>query len=316
MNKPQVLITVWGSNVALENATGWAITRDKCKQFGRIHGHDNAFIKSNFFRFLYTSKLKTVSKKIPNWWTHAQHGLGFAGLTAPLLIQRECTKLFIASTHTPEYKGAWGSDYPVDNKLRWAGIPVIHDSFDWSRQTKIRFIRGICENQRKPRPVLTVCMRADMRISVDNCGTCEKCLRTITGLLLEGENTTAYGFNIPAQEAVMLIRAKFASQSLPVDENGTFFWKDLQTRSSEVLAHSAQSRPIDHDLRSYFQWLSSFDLDEYRIRYEENSRPHFALKMIRKFMRSTVMQFPMLARALQKWKEEHYYRSASRRLPP
>jgi hypothetical protein len=178
IDKPQVLISIWGGNVALENESGWAITRDQCKQFGLLYGHENAFIKSNFSRFLYTSLLKTrlksITGKILNWWLYAQYGLGLTGLTAPLLFGRRSKKLFISSAGR-DYQEPHAARFLKNSRLVWAGISVTDEGIEFPRQEKIGFIKGFCEDQKKPKPTLNVCF-SDTRIHGDNCCRCEKCL--------------------------------------------------------------------------------------------------------------------------------------------
>ena len=170
--------------------------------------------------------------------------------------------MFIASTHTQEYQGEWGSDSSIDNKLSWAGISVIHDAFELSRQAKLRAIKMFCESQQKPKPLLKVCF-SETRTLGDNCCRCEKCLRTITGLLIEGDHIQDYGFDISEQEALTLIREKFRAGSMPLNENGAFFWKDLQARTREVFSSLDGRGSNEDNLTEFYKWLKSIDMDEY-----------------------------------------------------
>ncbi len=247
-----------------------------------------------------------------NWWRHVQFGLGLTGLTAPITIEKECSKLFIASDHIQDYRGRNGSQYLAYSKLGWSGVSVILDGLELSRLERVRFIKNVCEFEQKPRPKLDVCF-SETRTHGNNCCRCEKCLRSITSILIEGENIQDYGFEIPTMEAVALIKEKFTRGSMRTTEGVSEHWKTLQTAARQVLSRSIDNGASDDDLRSYFQWLSSFEFDEYRIRYEQKLQPPGIIRFIKKLLKAPVIQFPLLGRMLQKAKDQYYYRSACKK---
>jgi hypothetical protein len=84
----QLLITICGADIAFDNWKGWAVTQRQASKFGEQFGFRNAFIRSNFKWFLNTSRLLgSKAPCIPSWWGYVQHGMGLAGLAAPLLTR-------------------------------------------------------------------------------------------------------------------------------------------------------------------------------------------------------------------------------------
>ena len=129
--------------------------------------------------------------KIKDWWGSVSHGLTLLGLVAPLTALKKIKTVIIAATHTKDFKEPWGSHPLIDNNIRWADVRVIHDGYELSRQKKIRYYII-----RYPHylPYLRVCYFSRNNY---NCGYCEKCLRTIIALILEGINPTrTCNFNV------------------------------------------------------------------------------------------------------------------------
>jgi hypothetical protein len=105
----QLLVTVWGADVRLSSRQGWQRVRADTEAFGATFNYEPAFIRSNLRECLDYRLLNSLSPQTPNWWGWVQHGMGLAGLTAPLLWSRRCSTLCIASSYTAEYyQGGWG----------------------------------------------------------------------------------------------------------------------------------------------------------------------------------------------------------------
>jgi hypothetical protein len=315
-DKKQLLISIWGPGVALENEPGWLVSQERCKQFARAHGHAVTFLKSNLNRFLYTSALKSQPRTIygepPNWWEDVQHGLGLIGLTAPVLRLERCPRLLLASTFTHNYQGAHGSHYLINRNLRWNGASVSYDSPDLTRHEKLQFINDFCEKHGKVKPKINVCF-SDIRARADNCCRCEKCLRTITGLLLEGASIHEYGFNISPKEAAELVKQKYEMASMPTRKVNQALWEELQAEARQILSSPNDYSTVAGELLWYLEWLSSIDLSAYRRRYQEQSQPSRITRAARLAAGALLKHFPTVGRILQKKKEEHYYRSLCKR---
>lgn len=187
-----ITITLWGADIKTDNIDGWNTTK-KFIQDNTPH-ITNRFIKSTFREILIHDKLnKLILKYVnENWWHGFQHGLGLIGNAAPLAYIYKMGKVYIPSTFTEKDKGVTcASDPTIDNHVRFASCRIIHDGYEYTRQQKIK---NICNFNEKSnyKIKLRVCYMSD---TGKNCNECEKCIRTIIGIIAEGGNPTEYGFN-------------------------------------------------------------------------------------------------------------------------
>lgn len=186
------LITVGGADVELNNTEGWNLiknqTLDATKEFGLPQPF---FIESNFRYFLNERELDAlVVESKDGWWHGFQHGIGLLGLTAPIAYLHNIKLIYIASSFWEGIKMTCASDPTIDNKLEFCGTNIIHDQYDCSRQQKIRLLSEFLRYNKK-QLFLRVCWKSH---EGDNCCKCEKCYRTIFGLLAEGLNPEDFGF--------------------------------------------------------------------------------------------------------------------------
>ena len=149
------------------------------------------FIKSNFAVLINNNAYKPYAKKTrDSLWHGFQHSMAFISLTIPLAYKHGCSQILIASSFTvgdPRYCAS----YPTtDTEFSFAtnGI-TIHDGFELSRQDKIKVITDYQRLISKPYPI-RVCSFND-----HNCCECEKCFRTILGIIAEGADIKDFGFN-------------------------------------------------------------------------------------------------------------------------
>ena len=126
------------------------------------------------------------------WWGAAQHGLTLGSLAIPVARLRGRPAVYLAASHTAESAMPWGSCPDVDNAIRWAGGRVYHDQYDLPRQDKIRkHSRHSCD----PEVISSSSCgsQPDRTFLGLNCGRCEKCMRTIVGLLASGIDPAMVG---------------------------------------------------------------------------------------------------------------------------
>lgn len=188
------LITIWGADVKLDDVIGWNKIVAHHKATANDFNLKFHYIKSNFKSFISYSVLTKDLQRYVNgeWWHEIQHGIGLIGLVAPLSYINKYNQVYIASSHTREDIGNYtcASDPTIDNHLKYANCITIHDGFEFNRQDKIS---NICNYVRKNRhPInLRVCWESD---GGSNCCCCEKCYRTMLGIIAEKENPINYGF--------------------------------------------------------------------------------------------------------------------------
>ncbi len=160
------------------------------------------------------------------------------------------------------------------SRIAWAGVNVVLDNYELSRQQKIRhFLKDYV----KGNP--SIFLKACNVLPVSNCGKCEKCFRTIIGLVVEGIDPNKCGFNNVDDRTFDLIKESFNKKTLLgrkwiVEARSDledriamlFFWKDVQENMPEV---------IDNDLqgcKEFSEWFRSFDITEYMRNVQETSR--------------------------------------------
>ena len=214
LDSKKVLITAWGQfDTPLDKEHIWIERKNKIQQFAAKHGDTNAFIKSNYSEFLNWKRLNNLRPEISNWRIGTVEGIGWAGLTAPILLTKGCSSLYIPSGI------CWYYPYPscdnpfVDNNISFAGVQLHHDQFEYTRLQKSESIARICNERKIEKPQIKVCQ---MNTTKDdsNCNKCRKCLSTILSFIAAGEDPQAYGFKISKRKAakrtVALLNKKMA----------------------------------------------------------------------------------------------------------
>lgn len=172
-----------------ENQAADADKKD-ISEFANTERRYFSFIKSNFAVLINTQAYKPYAKKTgDSLWHGFQHSMAFISISIPLAYKHQCSQILIASSFTVGDSRFCASYPTTDNEFSFAtnGI-TIHDGFDLSRQDKIKIIVDYQKQTEKPYPI-RVCSFND-----HNCCECEKCFRTILGLIAEGADITNFGF--------------------------------------------------------------------------------------------------------------------------
>lgn len=91
--------------------------------------------------------------------------------------------LMIPSGNSIEEQEPQGSHPLLDPSYSSSGLNVLHDGFGLSRLEKVELIA----EWGKPLSILRSCYAPFRKADVINCGKCEKCLRTMTALLVHGK---------------------------------------------------------------------------------------------------------------------------------
>lgn len=248
-HKKQMLITVGGHwDLPLNDKKLWKTRKKELRAFGKKHGHENSFIKSNYSSFLNRWVLINLSPEIASVWRiFAVEGIGWLGLCAPIMLLKGYRTLLHGSTIS------WDFNYPaianpfVDNNLFVAGARLLHDQFHLNRLQKCQLIAKLCKEENLERPYIRVC---EEKI-IGNCCKCQKCLRTILELVLIGENPHDYGFYEPVEPALKKSK-KFMEQH---KTGATTVWHFMHMQK-HLQEKVAQNKAIPEDLR----WILSVNL--------------------------------------------------------
>lgn len=186
------LVTIHGADIEIDDHSQWEDFATFIETEKLLEKNNQEYIETNLREF-YTYQVELLLKDI-GWWGKVQHGLALIGALAPLSFIYKYTSIYIASSYTDHIDIDWGSTPEIDEKITWAGgVKVFHDGYELKRQDKVDLIAEFAsytDNKFK----LRVCY-SELRTEF-NCSNCEKCFRTILGLILNGKNPNDYGFNV------------------------------------------------------------------------------------------------------------------------
>lgn len=261
------LVTLWGSDIKLTDIKGWNIVRKHAIETAKEFNINNVFIKTSFRLFLKEGKLgNLVYKKAKDYWWHGfQHGIGLIGHIAPYAYINKVSKVYIASSFTEKDKGkvTCASDPTIDNFIRMASCKIIHDGYKFTRQDKVHNIVAFKKNNNKNFE-LRVCWESE---GGKNCCSCEKCYRTIYGIIAEKANPREFGFdidNINKIEDELKHKIVLSNILIPL-------WKDIQNRFIENKEF----------LYEQYKWIYKINFDN----INNNCRKNFINKFINKIKR-------------------------------
>lgn len=197
INEKPLLITLWGSDIKLEDKDAWKTVKNKIIKTAKEFELENKFIKTEF-RYLFHEKLLDfyVQPKCKDkWWHGFQHGIAIIGHAAPIAYKYNLKKVHIAASFTKDCHTNCASDPTIDNYVKLSKTSVHHDGYEYSRNEKITNVCEYCEKNNK-KIEFRVCLGGK---GDENCCRCEKCYRTIAEIIIEGKNPEDFGFNISSK---------------------------------------------------------------------------------------------------------------------
>jgi len=170
-----------GYDICLDDQKLWDMT---CKTIEDVAEEENIEI------IKVESNIRSFIDPIMIW--DYVHGGCLAALG--LCLRRELKQLFIASSYTHDQLFPWGSHPHIDYHWSTETLIFCHDGADTSRVEKVKFIGKNPLVQRN----LRVCYLNTGKTF--NCGTCDKCIRTMINLRiagsLEGAETFPHTINV------------------------------------------------------------------------------------------------------------------------
>jgi hypothetical protein len=197
--------------------------------------------------------------KDANWWDTVSHGLIYTGLSAPITIVKKIANLFIASSFVRDCNLPHGSHVFNFADMNWANTKVIYDSYDLSRQEKIR---TQLSGNTKYYKYIKVCPLNGSKTY--NCSICEKCWRTIIGLIMEDIDPNQCNFKI---HNGILDCAKVVLENgwMHFGYDQILFWKDIQAHIPDYKINNL------YNSRAFFGWLKDFNFQDYKYK-EDHGR--------------------------------------------
>lgn len=183
------------------------------------------------------------------------HGLTLLGLCAPVTVER-IGKVILASSYPQKIRKPNGSHYLAYTDLSWADINAVYDTNDLTRQGKIRYVLKTNPQYHK---YVRCCLFSNEGLpDLKDCGFCEKCLRTITGLILEGIDPNECNFNIK-NNVFDYIKNLLATGSLKTHER---LWQEIQGAIPDTLNNDEINQK--YRTKQFFEWLRKFDFVNYK----------------------------------------------------
>lgn len=250
--KSPMLCNIQGWYKSLED-DDFAADADKrdISRFAEEYHVPTCFVRSNFAVLLTKEFDKEFAKKLGDtMWHGFLHSMAFIGISIPIAYQAGINEILIASSLTIGLNFLCASNLTTDSEFRYAGSGfTTHDGFELNRQGKMGVIVKHQKSTGKPY-FMRVCSFND-----HNCCECEKCFRTILGIVAEGGDIKDFGFNIEGSlkqhwEDVLYRRAGLMS----FKSEKFIHWPHIKKRMLE-------NYDIIKD-KEFVDWFLSFDFDK------------------------------------------------------
>lgn len=209
-----------------------------------------------------TNKQFLYKKFRLNWWEQVCHSIVLTGLCSPITYINDIGYLYISSSRSYDshkLDWPWGSHPLIDNNISWAGTKVIHDNYDLSRQLKIRYL--LKDYFHDNNIFLKVCNNHNYILS--NCSRCEKCSRTIVGLVSEDIDPSKIGFVIN-KKTFHHIKKRLVNGEFFSERDRDFYnklalkahWKDIQKNIPTKIMYDY------HGSKEFLNWYKGINFND------------------------------------------------------
>lgn len=218
------LLCVHGADVFFGPNNPWPHVEGQVREFASKVGLNAEFARSTFRTSVHYGVLDPLLKGFgvkDNWWHALQFGLSLSAIALPLAFRLRADHVLLASDYSNKDSqiNRSGSDTALVQEMRAGGILVRCHDFNVSRQQKVAFICDFAKTHGIEIP-LRVCWKST---SGENCGACEKCLRTQFAILACGHEPEKFGF-LGNPDIHGLAAQRIRSGEIQM----TPFWQDLK----------------------------------------------------------------------------------------
>ncbi len=244
LDERPALLTIWGADIKPGNKAGWDNVLQYTEQTAKEYGVDCITVRSDFRDVLMESRLDEVAAPSKeHWWHGFQNSISIISLASAPAYIYGWKKLYLASSFSEDIEGQYtGSSIPsIDDNVCFCGCRTCHDGYGLNRQEKIHYL---VETKNKIR--LRVCWES---AGGSNCSSCEKCYRTVLGLVAEGADPNDYGFAWD-QSSIERCRKDFADRI----EIYEYDYHPIQER---MLENSSRIPEIER-----YKWFTGLDLSK------------------------------------------------------
>jgi len=217
------LVTIHGADIEIEDRRQWNDFLSFNTSEKTIAENPKEYIQANL-RDFYTYKVDLLVDGL-GWWGKVQHGLGLICLLAPLSYIKGYSSIYIASSYTDHIDINWGSTPEIDQKITWSGLSVFHDGYELKRQDKVDIITHFASESDKDLKVRVCYSELNDKL---NCSKCEKCHRTILGIILSGQNPNKFGFQVDEHIYNQIFQNL---EHAHLTQGGQYFWWELMEKA-------------------------------------------------------------------------------------
>ncbi|WP_436926253.1 hypothetical protein [Halosimplex amylolyticum] len=247
------LISVQGWVVSVDEDDRWDTVKRHVNTFAADHDLDVQNVRSNMLSCLDTPMLQAHYKRFVDgaWYSSVGHGLGLLSLCAPLSDALGFDTVYIASSHTEAFGQPWGSHPDIDDNVRWSYTRGDHDGYELSRQEKVELVAEYVDSTGRKFPIRT-CIHDG---NGGNCNECEKCYRTMVGMVLAGIDPNRFGYEMD-ERTFEATREALERRAFVMDDHTVFHWQDIQDH-----VRVDRDFPID-GATEFFEWLATVDIEE------------------------------------------------------
>jgi len=165
--KIQDLITVWGFDISLDQGAAFARLVRRHGAVAERLGMDLIDVATN----VRTTRWQEAQ------WSYLAHGAGLASIA--LALEKRFGAVYIAGGGGYRGLHPWGSHSVTDPLFSTNNTAIVYDGVAYLRTEKIEFLA----DSQIALDALRICYET---WTDENCGTCNKCLRTMIGLDLCG----------------------------------------------------------------------------------------------------------------------------------
>jgi hypothetical protein len=264
LEKKPRLVTIWGVDdfPYPEHSEHWEKAISIYREFAEKIALDFFLVKTNISQILDDRRIEhRFHKELYDGDIRAalQNSLITITVAAPLSVER-FNHLIIAATSTLDptpsqedilFPRSWRPW--TDEKIVWANLTVKHDS-TLNRNDKIR---SICNYLRNNDLTLRVCVRSKLVGGYLNDSECEKCLRTVAALILEGCDPNICGFQV--DDSTFKKIRYLAERNKPLTPSE--YWRQIQSLIPEVIEKDI------HGSREFFEWFRTYEFDVSKKNY-------------------------------------------------
>lgn len=229
----------------------WDVEKKDALQFAKKYNLQNIFVESNYATFMNYENLNKKYEKLlgDNWWHGIHHGLALICTSIPIAYLLKIKTIYIASSFYEGYEAKCGSDPRIDNNIKYSSGNVFHDCYEHNRQEKIKILTDYTDKYNDEFK-LKICFSED-----ENCCKCEKCMRTIMGIIAEGSSPNKFGIDINFNVSQQLKRF--------LDENIKYF-TDSKIMIWNIIISRMKENKINIKNVEEFEWFLNYNLKKQR----------------------------------------------------